>query len=232
MEKFNEMLDEIYMNYDTMHDLESENTPHDEITDLFREEIEYPDVLTNTLLKLRKSYLKSVAIRIKSKLRKNKPKDIKNDLMNYNKLLEPLLDKILSSPKFQKEAMKHVEEVVKVEHREESAPQVEKKVVEEEKTADNLSDLIKTAKTTDTEKQDDNYHLAEFMNEYIEKGTSDDHLTINEAYEFYQDFHENNGDYDEASKKDLKKFLSSKCGKYTSKGYSGYKISEDDEESE
>ena len=70
-----------------------------------------------------------------------------------------------------------------------------------------------------------------FYNEYIEEtGNDDDLLKINTIYDFYQEFYEDNDGFPEASKKELKKYLSGRCGKYSKNGYVGYKITEVDSE--
>ena len=53
MEQINEILDELYLNYDTMHELLDDNSSS-EIAEMFKDEIEYPENLTSTLLNLKK----------------------------------------------------------------------------------------------------------------------------------------------------------------------------------
>ena len=224
MERLNEILDELYLNYDTMHELSEENISKDEIEEMFKDEIEYPEELTSALLKFKKSYLRSVVMRIKFKLKKNEPKAIKSDLLNYNESLKPLLDKLLSSPRFEKsynETMKGVkidessEEPVEVaepvkevtiETKKEVKKEEPKEVVEEpneiieENVKDQVSNIIKSAKASNSNKdededEDDSFHLEEFMEEYIDKtGEKTDLLTVNQAYEYYKEFYEEHGD--------------------------------------
>ena len=64
---------------------------------MFKDELEYPEELTNALLSFNKSYLKSVVMRIKVLQKKKKldNNELKNDLLKYNKDLYPILDKLL-----------------------------------------------------------------------------------------------------------------------------------------
>ena len=67
MEDFNSTLEEIYLNYDTL-EMMKLDTNKTEIVKLFEQELEYPNELTESLLKIKKSFLKSVVMRIKLKM--------------------------------------------------------------------------------------------------------------------------------------------------------------------
>ena len=96
MEDFENRLGEVYMNYDTLEMLKNDNTTNEDILNIFTSELEYPENLTQNLISLDKSYLKSIIMRIKLKINKNHSNnDIKSDLLTYNKTIEPLLEKLL-----------------------------------------------------------------------------------------------------------------------------------------
>ena len=102
MSVLQEKLDEFYLNYDTA-TLLKEDLNTNEIVNMFKDELEYPEELTNALLSFNKSYLKSVIMRIKVLQKKKKldNNELKNDLLKYNKDLSPILDKLLGD-KFKK----------------------------------------------------------------------------------------------------------------------------------
>ena len=253
MEHLNEILDELYLNYDTVHEMLNENFSKDEILDMFREDIEYSDDLTESLLKLKKSYLKSVVLRIKMKMRKNKPKEIKTDLLKYNESLEPLLNKILASPKFEKsynETIKDIKKETRIEKpkpkpkpkpvveevqeaeeeetpvEEEETPVEEEACEEEIHEEDDINSILDAP--NEDEEEEDEFHFEEYFHEYIEKTkNSKDKVTIEDAFECYQEFYEDHSSYPEATQSELKEYLDSKCGKYhKKKGYVGYKLTD------
>ena len=209
MEQLNENLNELYLNYDTLCDLREDDVSSDEIIEMFKDEIEYPEELTNSLLRIKRSYLKSIVMRLKIKMKKHKPEHIKTDLLKYNSSLEPVLSKLL-----------HCERVA-VEHNElEQEMETKKEVVEP--VVEVKKPIVKVAKVA---KVEDEYHLDEFLDDYVEKtDNKEDVIKVNTIYEYYQEFREDHMEYEEASKKDLKKFLTSKWGKSTKSGYTGYKI--------
>ena len=192
MESFKQNLEELYLNYDTLQELLSDNTSVDEICELFNEEVEYSNELTQSLISLRKSYLRSVIMRIKVKMKKHSVDEVHNDLLKFNSSLSPLLNKLLSL-----ESSNLEEESVEEE--------VEQELIEED--------------------QDDEYHLKEFVSKYINETNNDEDFTkLNTIYEHYQEFYEENENYNEASKKDLKKFLNEKYGKSSKGGYTKIKL--------
>ena len=206
MENFNSTLEEIYLNYDTL-EMMKEDTNHSDILKMFEDELEYPSDLTESLMNFKKSFLKSVVMRIKLKMnQKTKPSEIKNDLISYNESLSPLLEKLLSNNKFT-DTYNEMKSSKKTETKKEV-------VVEEETTS------------IDTE------FLDSFLEDYVTK-TDDakDVLKISTLQEFLDDHCEENS-HSNYSKNDFKKYLSDRWGKSTNSSYKGYKVNEDDEESE
>lgn len=94
MSVLQEKLAEFYLNYDTAIILK-EDLNTSEIVNMFKDELEYPEELTNAFLSFKKSYLKSVIMRIKILQKKLDNNQVKNDLLKYNKDLSPILDKLL-----------------------------------------------------------------------------------------------------------------------------------------
>ena len=95
MSSFQEKLDEFYLNYDTASILKEDSKTND-IVNMFKTELDYPEILTTAILKFPKTFLKSVVMRIKVSLNKVENSELKNDLLKYNHDLEPILDKLLS----------------------------------------------------------------------------------------------------------------------------------------
>ena len=111
MSTFAENLEELYLNYDTANILKNESGKED-IIKLFSEELQYPEELTSCFLKLNKTYLNSVIMRIKIRQKNLENKDIKDDILKFNKDLSPLLDKLLSNEKFLEQHKEIVNETV------------------------------------------------------------------------------------------------------------------------
>ncbi len=108
MSTFQEKLDEFYLNYDTVC-LLKEDSKTEEIVNMFKTELDYPETLTTALMKFNKTFLKSVVMRIKVRQQKVGSDELKSDLLKYNTDLEPILDKLLTD-KFKKQ----YEEVISV----------------------------------------------------------------------------------------------------------------------
>jgi len=108
MSSFQEKLDEFYLNYDTASILKEDSKTND-IVNMFKTELDYPEILTTAILKFPKTFLKSVVMRIKVSLNKVENSELKNDLLKYNHDLEPILDKLLSEndPKAKINAIKY-----------------------------------------------------------------------------------------------------------------------------
>ena len=99
MSEFNENLSELYLNYDTANLLKNDTDKND-IISMFKSELDYPEELTSCFLNLNKSFLNSVIMRIKVRKKTLQNKDIKDDLLNFNKDISPILDKLLSNNEF------------------------------------------------------------------------------------------------------------------------------------
>ena len=71
MESVKYASDELCMNIDTINLLKEDNMTLNEITKLFNENVQYDNNLTKSLSSLHKSYIKSMEMRIKYKLKSN-----------------------------------------------------------------------------------------------------------------------------------------------------------------
>ena len=103
------------MNYDTVQYLKNENQSSEDIVSMFTDELEYSKDLTTTLLTYNKSFLRSIAMRIKLKIKKNVENHIiKQEILSYDKELKPLLEKLLVSSEFkeQYEKMNEIEDEI------------------------------------------------------------------------------------------------------------------------
>ena len=96
MESVKYASDELCMNIDTINLLKDDNISLNEISKLFSEDIQYDDDLTKSLSNITKSYIKSMEMRIKYKLKSNCDKDkLRSELLQYNKDTLPILNKML-----------------------------------------------------------------------------------------------------------------------------------------
>ena len=201
MSNFSENLEELYLNYDTANILKSD-TDKSEIIGMFKEELDYPEDLTKCMLKLKKSYLNSVIMRIKIRQKNLNESEIKNDILNFNSELTPILDKLLNNEKF----IKQHDEIIKEENEKEDK-KIEEKVSE-----------IEINKSID-----------EFMEEWIEKTDDDsDFIKVSELYDNYIEYC-TEAEYEKESKSSFKEYLSIKIGKPVNSGYKGYKLAEAEE---
>jgi len=251
------------MNYDTLEMLKNDNTKNDDIVNIFTHELEYPTDLTNNLINLDKSYLKSIIMRIKLKINKNHSNnDIKLDLLTYNKTIEPLLEKLLlSSLKKKPEILNTVKETVKTVVEEVESTVVEKvesTVVEEvestvvekvestvvEKVESTVvekveSTVVEEVESTVVEKVEstvvekvDNKFLEEFLEDYFTKtGNNKDVLKISSIYDLLKE-HCTVNSHPSFTKENLKEFLKEEWGIPKKDGYHGFKIIEEDDESD
>ena len=138
MSSFQEKLDEFYLNYDTASILKEDSKTND-IVNMFKTELDYPEILTTAILKFPKTFLKSVVMRIKVSLNKVENSELKNDLLKYNHDLEPILDKLLS----ENYNAPHVE-VVKVkvkEPRVRPKPKAKAKLLEQIKVVEEVEEV-------------------------------------------------------------------------------------------
>ena len=213
MSTFQEKLDEFYLNYDTA-SLLKEDAEATEIVKMFKDELEYPEELTNALLRFSKTYLKSVIMRIKVRQAKLSCDELKTDLLKYNKDLSPILDKLLTD-KFKKQ----YEEVTTTKVEKQTVNEVfqesqQKKEVEddEEETEDVEDEVI-----DDEEDELSNEELLkQFLSQKIEEDDSGE-LKLVEIFESFNNYcSENEYEYLKAST--FKKLLRAEWGKAEGKG--------------
>lgn len=91
-----ESLCELYLNYDTANVLKSDIS-NEEIIEMFKNELSYPENLTKSLLEFNKSYIDSVIMRLKIRKKTLENNELKKDILKFNPKLEPMLDKILKN---------------------------------------------------------------------------------------------------------------------------------------
>ena len=127
MSEFNENLSELYLNYDTANLLKND-TDKNEIISMFKSELDYPEELTSCFLNLNKSFLNSVIMRIKIRKKTLQNKDIKDDLLNFNKDISPILDRLLSNSEFIETHNK-----IKIEEKLEEKNENSNEIIKEEK---------------------------------------------------------------------------------------------------
>lgn len=219
MSELQEKLDEFYMNYDTAEYLKQDNDVKT-IVELFKNELEYPEKLTAALLKFKKSYLKSVVMRIKVKMNKVEPDALKTDIMKYNSDLEPVLDKLLTS--------KFKEEYEKVSQPEESPVQVVEN--NEVKEVDNyVKEVDNEVEEVDNEVEEEVDPVTNFLDTHItETGDEDDFIKVTAIYEALKSYYSDNEYEDIMTKSEFKKHLIKEWGKSNNSGYSGYQLSTDE----
>ena len=202
MSSFSENLEELYLNYDTANILKSD-TDKSEIIGMFKEELDYPEDLTKCMLKLNKSYLNSVIMRIKIRQKKLNESEIKNDILNFNSELTPILDKLLNNEKF----IKQHTEIIAESNVEKEVNKIESKVIEKES----------------------NKSIDDFMEEWVEKTDDDsDFIKVSELYDNYIEYC-TEAEYEKEPKSSFKEHLSTKIGKPVNSGYKGYKLAEAEE---
>ncbi len=207
MEQFKKSLFEVYMNYDTLQFLKEENEKQEDIISMFKEELDYSQDLTKTLLKYDKSFLKSIAMRIKLKMKRQANNDtIKNELLSYDESLSPLLEKLINSSSFVKQ-YNEIEQVAKNE------------VVEEEEEEDNsVADAYSDIDENDSSNID---VFIENCVKVTEKST--DTIKVSDLYKEYCNYCDEN-EIEKDSKSDFKKWLANSWGKSSKGGYQGYKL--------
>ena len=237
MSNFQEKLDEFYLNYDTA-SLLKEESENNEIVELFKQELEYPEELTGALLQFNKSYLKSVVMRIKVRQSKLNNDELKLDLLKYNKDLSPILDKLLSD-KFKQQyetVLTHtqtttVENTVEENTVEEN--KVEENKVEENKVEENTIDENNSEDEQSDDGQDDEEEdlsdedlLKQFLQEKVEANDSSK-LKLVELFETFNNYCTDH-EYEYLKASTFKKLLRSQWGKAEGKGeksvYKGYQL--------
>ena len=243
MSTFQEKLDEFYLNYDTA-TLLKEDVDTSEIVQMFKDELEYPEELTNALLHFNKTYLKSVIMRIKVRQAKLSCDELKTDLLKYNKDLSPILDKLLTD-KFKKQyeevTTTKVDEVDKPKKKEVTTTKVKEEICFNH-LADNYVQQHKEAEDDEEEETEDVEDeviddeedeltnedlLKQFLSEKVVEDDSGE-LKLVEIFESFNNYcGENEYDYLKAST--FKKLLRAEWGKAEGKGekslYRGYQFS-------
>lgn len=233
MEEFTKSLFEIYMNYDTLKYLKEEKETNENIIEMFKDELDYSQDLTSTLLKYDKTFLKSIAMRIKIKMKKNLNNDlIKGELLTYDSDLSPLLEKLLKSNNFktQYELINEDTEIVEEEalsygndlevnegnygFNENDNNEEEEEEIEEEEIEDDSEDI----KSKSTEKKIDI-----FLDTLIKTNNNSDTLKISELYSAYCNFCDDKN-IDKPNKSEFKEYIVSKWGKCPKNGFEGYKL--------
>ena len=203
MSEFNENLSELYLNYDTANLLKNDTDKND-IISMFKSELDYPEELTSCFLNLNKSFLNSVIMRIKVRKKTLQNKDIKDDLLNFNKDISPILDKLLSNNEFIETHNK-----IKVEEKIESN-EVEKVEIKNEKVEDISIEMIET--------------IEKFFQEWVVKTKDDsDFMKVSEFYDNYCDYCLENS-FTKEAKSSFKEYLTVRLGKPVNNGYKKYKI--------
>ena len=215
MEQFKKSLFEVYMNYDTLQFLKEENEKHEDIVSMFKEELDYSQDLTETLLKYDKSFLKSIAMRIKLKMKRKANNDtIKNELLSYDESLSPLLEKLINSSSFVKQYNK-IEQVSKNEVVEEEVEEVE---VEEEEEDNSVADVY-----SDID-ENESSNIDVFIEQCVKvTEKSSDVIKVSDLYKEYCSYCDDN-EMEKDSKSDFKKWLANSWGKSSKGGYQGYKL--------
>ena len=207
MVTFNENLDELYLNYDTVSILKNE-TNNEDIISMFKNELDYSEDLTSCMLKIKKSYLNSVVMRIKIRQKSLSDDDIKKDLLNFNTDLSPILDKLLTNEKFinaHNQFLKTEDKVVK------EIQKIEEKIEPKE---ENINKSIKS--------------IDEFVEEWLDKTNDDsDFVKVSELYDYYTDYC-TESEYEKEAKSSFKEYLTKKIGKPVNSGYKGYKFAEEE----
>ena len=221
MSTFQEKLDEFYLNYDTA-TLLKEDAEVNEIVQMFKDELEYPEDLTTALLTFNKSYLKSVIMRIKVRQAKLSNTELKNDLLKYNKDLSPILDKLLSD-KFKQQYEDVVSKPTKVEKKQTEQKAAAEEIVEEDEEEEEETETL-------VEDEEEELSNEELIKQFLEQKIVEDdsgELKLVEIFESFNNYcSENEYEYVKAST--FKKLLRAEWGKAEGKGeksvYRGYQF--------
>ena len=220
MEDFSKSLFEIYMNYDTLQYLKEDNESNENIISMFKEELDYSKDLTSTLLKYEKTFFKSIAMRIKLKMKKDLDNEkIKGELLSYDPSLSPLLEKLLKSSDFKNQYDNINEENTDVEVVEEEADSYGN---DDSNNEDNLEGLTEYDKDDENDKEEEDL-IQVFLNKLNNTGNSDDTIKISDLYKAYCEFSDE-ADYEKVNKIDFKEYMTDKWGKCPKNGYEGYKL--------
>ena len=150
-------------------------------------------------------------MRIKVRKKTLQNKDIKDDLLNFNKDISPILDKLLSNNEFIETHNK-----IKIEEKLEEKNEDSNEIIKEEKVE------------VKNEKEEESYEKIEtiekFFEEWVIKTKDDsDFMKVSEFYDNYCDYCLENSITKEA-KSNFKEYLNVKLGKPVNNGYKKYKI--------
>lgn len=213
MEQFKKSLFEVYMNYDTLQYLREDNEKPEDIIEMFKEELDYSQDLTETLLKYDKTFLKSIAMRIKLKMKRQTNNDaIKSELLSYDESLSPLLEKLIKSNTFVKQynkIEKNEDKIVEVEHHQEQ---------EEEEEDDSVADVY-----SDID-ENESSNIDTFIEDCVKiTEKSSDTVKVSDLYKEYCNYCDDNN-LEKDTKSDFKKWLAGSWGKSSKGGYQGYKL--------
>ena len=193
MSNIQENLNEFYLNYDTAN-LLKERSSTDDIIELFKNEINYPEDLTESFLKFNKSYINSVIMRIKIREKQLEAEDLKKDLLNFNKDLKPILNKLLNN-KIQQDIHDNLEEI------------------------DINNDLTESNKIINNDMQN---NINTFIRNYLIKtNDKNDFIKVSVLFEKFLETVENS---DSIEKTVFKECLIELIGKPINNGYKGFKI--------
>ena len=225
MSSFQEKLDEFYLNYDTAL-LLKEDSEHNEIISLFKEELDYPEDLTSALLKFNKSYLKSVVMRIKVRQSKLSSQELKSDLLKYNDSLLPILDKLLSE-KFQKQ-YENVVETQKTTVKEETLQQnLVEETEDQSEEEDEEEEEVEETRVSEEDELTDEQLLKLFLDEKVKSANSSEKLKLVDLFESFNNYCTKN-EYEYIKASTFKKLLKGQWGKAEGKGeasvYKGYEL--------
>lgn len=216
MEQFKKSLFEVYMNYDTLQFLKEENENPEDIIDMFKDELDYSQDLTKTLLKYDKSFLKSIAMRIKLKMkRQTSNSTIKSELLSYDQSLSPLLEKLIKSDSFVKQYNEIETNNIEVKN---EVVKNKEEYVEEEEEDNSVADAY-----SDNE-ENENSNIDIFIENCVKvTEKSSDIIKVSDLYKQYCSYCDDN-EMEKDSKSDFKKWLASSWGKSSKGGYQGYKL--------
>ena len=208
------------MNYDTLQYLKEDNESNENIISMFKEELDYSKDLTSTLLKYEKTFFKSIAMRIKLKMKRELDNEkIKGELLSYDPSLSPLLEKLLKSSDFKNQYDNINEENTDVEVIEEEADSYGN---DDSNNEDNLEGLTEYDKDDENDKEEEDL-IQVFLNKLNNTGNSDDTIKISDLYKAYCEFSDE-ADYEKVNKIDFKEYMTDKWGKCPKNGYEGYKL--------
>lgn len=194
MSSFDEKVDEINLNYDTI-SMMKEELDVKEIKEIFESEIEYPIDLTNSLVNLNRINFKSCIIRLKFIKDKENCDLLLDKLIKCNKNFKSLTDYLLDSN------------------------EVEDEIVEDDEIIED-DENVEDNENESGESKSDEEILNDFLGTKIERCESEEsEISILDAYNKYSEYCET--EYNETNQLDtstFKKYIKNKYGKPEGKG--------------